>query len=126
MIPLAGSFSPLKLALRASYGDSSFEYQDETERANIDIANTEIAAIAGFNLFVAEPYVSLSHIRTSTDLNAESRSVIPAEVSLDSDITATKFTAGVLFKLTIMRLGLEYANFDTGVNRYTAKLSFKI
>lgn len=127
MIPLAGSFSPLKLALRASYGDSNFEYSADAERANIDISNTEIAAIAGFNLFVAEPYVSFSHVRTSTDLNAESRGLAkPVEVALDSNITATKFTAGMLFKLTFLRLGLEYANFDTGVDRYTAKLSFKI
>lgn len=126
MIPLAGSFSPLKLALRASYGNANFNYEDSTESADIDIENTEIAAIAGFNLFLVEPYVSLSHLRSSTDLDAESNSIIPAEVNLDSNLTATKFTAGVLFKLTILRLGLEYATFDTGVNRYTAKLSFKI
>ena len=126
MIPLAGSFSPLKLALRASYGDSKFSYQDSLEEAEINVSNTEVAAIAGFNLFVAEPYISLSYLNSSTDLNAESRSITPLEVQYDSDFSTTKFTAGVLFKLTILRLGLEYTNFDTGVDRYTAKVSFKI
>lgn len=127
MIPLVGSFSPLKLAIRASYGDANFQFQDETESADFNISNTEFAAIAGFNLFVAEPYISLSHLQSSTDLNAESRNALfPAEVSFDSRLKMTKFTAGVLFKLTVLRLGLEYVNFDTGVNRYTAKVSFKI
>ena len=127
-IPLVGSFSPLKLALRASYGDSNFKYQDSTEKANIDIKNTEIAAIAGFNLFLVEPYISLGYIKTSADLHAESKREESDSfgVSLDSDLDATKFTAGILFKLTVLRLGFEYARFNTDVNRYTAKLSIKI
>lgn len=127
MLPLVGSLSPLKLALRLSYGDANFNYQDNTESANFDISNTEIAAIAGFNLFVAEPYISIGHVKTSTDMNANSRNaIIPVNVDYNANLSSTKLTAGVLFKLTFLRLGLEYVNFDSGANRYTAKLSFKI
>ena len=127
--PLIGGFSPLKLALRASYGNSGFDYQDNTEKANFNIKNTEIAAIAGFNLFLVEPYISLGYLKTSVDLNAKSKSLlleIPAEINLDSSLSTTKFTTGILFKLPIIRFGFEHVNFSGGVNRYTAKLSFKI
>jgi len=131
MLPLVGSFSPLKLALRLSYGDANFQYKDNTESANFDIKNTEIAAIAGFNLMIAEPYISVSRVESSSNLDASSTNPLAdslgiGDVNYNADLTMTKLTAGVLFKLTFLRLGLEYVNFDTGVNRYTAKVSFKI
>jgi len=126
ILPLIEELTPLKISMRVAYGSANFNYQDDTENADININNTEFTLLAGLSLPAFEPYLSLGHIQGSTDLSAESRSfLIPVEVAYDSEFVATKLSAGALFKLSILRLGVEYSYFDFGVNRLNLKLSFK-
>ena len=133
-IPLVGSFSPLKIVARAAYGSTDFNYEfsaigNSTEMADFNVTNTEIGITAGFNLFVLEPYVGLSSVRSSTELNANTDNLLLPETlrsrSFSNDLSGTRALAGVLFKFPLLRLGVEVSNYQ-GLNRFTGKLSFKI
>lgn len=126
MIPIVGAFSPLKLALRLSHGNTGFDYSSGEESAEISLKSNEIAALASVNLILIEPYLSVSHVKSTGDLDAESKNpLFPLTRSFDSSFKGTKLTTGLLFKLALIRFGLEYSTLND-IERYTAKLSFKI
>jgi len=134
MIPLVGTFSPLKITALASYGSTDFNYETSlgagsTEAADFNIKNTEIGVVAGFNLFLLEPYIGLSSVSSKSNLNATSdNSFLPLDQrtrSFSSSPSGARTKLGVLFKLPLLRFGLELSNYQ-GVNRYTGKISLKI
>ncbi len=134
MIPLVGSFSPLKITTRFAYGstdlNASFSASgNSTETVDFSIKNTEIGVTAGFNLFLIEPYIGLSSVSSDSDLNASTNNTsIPVqfrERNFDTSLSGTRTILGVLFKLPLLRFGLEMSNMQS-TNRYTAKLSLKI
>jgi hypothetical protein len=134
-IPLVGSFSPLKITARLSYGTTDFVYETSLnggtskETAEFNIENTEYGVTAGFNLFILEPYVGLSHVSSKSSMDAATTNpIIPVnlrEKNLRSSLSGTRGMVGLLFKLPLLRFGLEMSNYQ-GVNRYTGKISFKI
>ena len=136
LIPIVGSFSPLKIVARVSYGQTDFAYLTSltggrsTEDADFSVKNLEIGATAGFSLFILEPYVGISTVQSESELNASSDLSIPIpglvnERRLTDDRSGTRVLGGLLFKFPLMRFGLEVSNYQ-GINRYTGKLSFKI
>lgn len=126
VVPIVGTFSPLKLAIRLSHGSARFDYISGEESADISLDTTEIAAMASVKLLLIEPYLNLSHVKSTADLNAESKNpAFPVSRSFDSSFKGTKLTAGLLFKLAIIRFGFEYSTLND-IERYTAKFSFKI
>lgn len=133
-VPLAGSFSPLKIVARASYGSTDFNYETSLnggskETADFNITNTEFGLTAGFNLFILEPYIGLSTVKSKTSLDAVTTNpLIPInlrEKNLRASPSGTRAIVGLLFKLPLLRFGLEMSNYQ-GVNRYTGKISLKI
>jgi len=133
-IPFVGSFSPLKITARASYGSTDFSYETSLnggskETADFSIKNTEFGVTAGFNLFILEPYIGLSTVKSKLRLDAETTNpLIPVnlrEKNLRSDPSGTRAMLGLLFKFPLIRFGLEMSNYQ-GVNRYTGKISLKI
>jgi len=133
-IPFVGGFSPLKITARASYGSTDVSYETSlnggsTETADFSIKNTEFGVTAGFNLFILEPYIGLSTVNSKTRLDAETNNpLVPVnlrEKNLRASLSGTRALAGLLFKLPLLRFGLEVSNYQ-GMNRYTGKISFKI
>ncbi len=133
LIPIVGTFSPLKIALKAAFGKTAVKYTfnintDSEEKTDFKLNNTELGIVAGFNLFLIEPYLGLSHVKSKTRLHASTNIKIPGiitEQTLKSDLSGTRTIIGLLFKLPIFRIGLEWSNLQDS-NRYTAKLSLKI
>ena len=133
MIPLVGSFSPLKIATRVSWGSTDFDYETSLisgskETADFSVDNFEIGVTAGFNLFLIEPYIGLSAVKADAELNTATDLVIPGIINnrrFSDDRSGTRTVAGVLLKLPLLRFGVEVSNFQ-GLNRYTGKISFKL
>ena len=134
MIPLVGSFSPVKITALAAHGSTDFDYEtsfglNSTEKADFNVTNTEFGLVAGFNFFILEPYLGLSTVRSKTELNASTDNAFVAPENRNRNFSAslsgTRTRLGVLFKLPLLRFGLEMSNYQ-GLNRYTGKLSFKI
>lgn len=135
IIPIVGTFSPLKITAKASYNETSLYYTYDgsgtsTETADFSISNFEYGAVVGVNLVVVEPYVGVTHVKTSSKLDATTDYVSPLpglvieDQHFEADLEGTRIQAGVLLKLALFRFGLELSNLQ-GVNRYTAKLSLK-
>ncbi len=132
-VPLVGGFSPVKIAFKMSYGKAALDYTfsltgSSTETADFSIKNTEFGVVAGFNMFIVEPYIALSTVKTSSDIAAATDLVLPGVSSsrnLSSSFSGFRSVAGVLLKLPLLRIGLEYSNLNS-LNRYTLKFSLKI
>ena len=82
-----------------------------------------LQAMASKDFIFAEPYVALGFVSATGKLSTEASSVFASGAS-ESSSTATgmNFLLGTEFKMTIVRIGLEYGN-TLGANRYSAKLS---
>lgn len=135
IFPVIGSFSPLKLTAKVSYGQTDLYYKTNatstsTETADFSISNFEYGLVAGANLVFLEPYVGVSSVKTQSELYAETDYVspIPGVIinnrEFKTDLKSARYLAGLLFKFPLFRFGLEYSNLHT-VDRYTAKLAFK-
>lgn len=132
-IPIVGTFSPVKIVARMSVGKTEMDYTfsttgSSTEKADFSIKNTEFGLTAGFNMFIVEPYIGLSTVKTKSTIHASTDLALPGvetDRTLTSDISGMRTIAGVLLKLPLLRIGLEYSNMQSS-NRYTLKISLKI
>ncbi len=132
-IPIIGTLSPLKIAVKAALGKTKVNYTSSVtlgskETADFEIKNTEFGIVAGFNLFLIEPYLGVSNVKSQTSLLASTDIKIPGivtEQTLKSDLSGTRTVLGLLFKLPLFRIGFEWSNLQDS-NRYTGKLSLKI
>ncbi len=138
MIPLVGSFSPVKIAAHASYGQTDMDYTfsltgNSKETAAFEMKNTEIGVTAGFNMFLIEPYIGLSTVRGKSSLNATTSGAIPSgpgipqigDQNRSASVNGTRAVLGVLLKLPLLRFGLEASTLHSST-RYTFKMSLKI
>jgi hypothetical protein len=135
MIPLAGSFSPVKIVTHLAYGSTEMDYRfslsgSSSEDADFSIENTEFGVTAGFNAFIVEPYLGLSTVRTSSRLTATTdyQPLPPGfdpERNFKTSFSGARVKAGLLLKLPFMRIGAEASTLNS-LTRYTLKLSLKI
>ncbi|MGH1467462.1 MAG: DUF6588 family protein [Bdellovibrionales bacterium] len=131
MIPLVGSFSPLKITTHLSHGTTAMDYAfslsgSSTENADFSIKNTEIGVTAGFNLFILEPYLGFSTVKTKSTLIATTD--FPGVTNPDefnASFSGARMKAGLLLKLPLLRFGLEASTLHSST-RYTFKMSLKI
>lgn len=132
-IPIVGTFSPLKIAARASYGTTKMDYSfsttaNSTETADFEIKTKEFGLIAGLNFFLVEPYLGVSTVKSNSTLNAATDFTFSGIISnrtLESDPSGTRAVLGVLLKLSFSRFGLEASTLHSST-RYTFKMSLKI
>lgn len=135
LIPLAGSFSPIKIALHTSYGETNLYYTYNgsgvsTETADFNISNFEYGLTLGLDVYFLEPYLSVGYVKTTSMLDAATDYVPPipgliiADQHFDAKLEGARLKAGLLLKLPFFRFGLEMSNLQSA-NRYTAKLSVK-
>lgn len=134
MFPLVGSFSPIKIALRGSYGIADLHYNfsltaNDQEQVDIKLKSTEIGAVAGFNLIFLEPYIALSSVESKGELDAIVKLSAggfnqSTKIAETADHSGMKTALGILFKMPLIRIGLEYSTLNS-VNRYTAKIALK-
>lgn len=133
MVPLVGSWSPLKITARAAFGSADFKSSfsatgGSTETVDFELKNTEFGVTAGFNFFLVEPYLGLSTVKSSSDLAATSDISLPGinpNARFSADLSGARTILGVLLKLPLLRIGLEMSNMQS-TTRYTAKISLKI
>lgn len=82
-----------------------------------------LTAFASKDLVFMEPYVALGYISGMGKLSTGYSSVFASGVNeASSTATGTTFMLGTEFKMTIVKMGIEYAH-TLGANRYSAKLS---
>ncbi len=136
MFPLPGKLSGFKLALRASQGKSetSYAYTDFDAglgnfraQADFETEITEYTLLASYNLRLMETYVSVGQLKGRGDLFAEtvSDNFGTQTKLLESDFEGTRLVVGLLFKLPLLRIGVEYSQLADSP-RVTAKIALKI
>lgn len=129
LFPLVGTFTPLKLTVKAAYDAASLDYKADQETVSMKVRSLELGAWAGVNLVFVEPYLGLTSVKAKTKLTAETTRVqVPGvyqNAEFKSELSGLKTTLGLLFKLPLLRIGLEYSTVKS-INRYGLKLSFKI
>jgi hypothetical protein len=128
---------PFNLAVKGYFSQSKINFEQNVTTpipSNVDVdfeTNMMGAdALIGLDWIVAEPYVGVGFVKSSSELSAvaaldPSYSVFADNTSRSkkTDVTSARLTAGCEFNLTLLKLGLEYNRvFDT--NRAAMKISF--
>lgn len=136
MFPLKGGFSKLKLALRASHGNSETTYAttgneallgNYTASADFKTETTEFTFLVGYDLSWFEPYLSVGSVKSNGDLFAETVSDLQGTDTANyaAEFNGTRVVLGLAFKLPILRLGFEYSQI-ADAPRLTTKIAFKL